>query len=32
MENLTESKDTKKTFLSHVFSNNEEDKGELFNV
>ena len=32
MENLVETKDSKKTFLSHVFSNNEEDKGELLNV
>ena len=32
MENLSETKDSKKTFLSHVFSNNEEDKGELLNV
>lgn len=32
MENLNETKDSKKTFLSHVFSNTEEDKGELLNI
>tara|TARA_Y100000389_G_scaffold197371_2_gene231840 strand:+ start:1528 stop:2193 length:666 start_codon:yes stop_codon:yes gene_type:complete len=32
MENITETKDSKKTFMSHVFSNTEEDKGELLNV
>jgi hypothetical protein len=32
METLNETKDTKKTFFTHVFSNTEEDKGELLNV
>ena len=32
MENIAETKDSKKTFMSHVFSNTEEDKGELLNV
>jgi len=32
MENITETKDSKKTFMAHVFSNTEEDKGELLNV
>ena len=32
MENITETKDSKKSFMTHVFSNTEEDKGELLNV
>jgi hypothetical protein len=32
MDNITDIKDSKKTFLAHVFSNTEEDKGELLNV
>ena len=32
METLNETKDSKKTFFTHVFSNTDEDKGELLNV
>jgi hypothetical protein len=32
MDNIAEIKDSKKTFMTHVFSNTEEDKGELLNV
>jgi len=32
MDNISDIKESKKTFFSHVFSNTEEDKGELFNV
>ena len=32
MDNISDIKESKKTFISHVFSNTEEDKGELFNV
>ena len=32
MENIAETKDSKKTFMTHVFSNTEEDKGEILNV
>jgi len=32
MDNISDIKESKKTFFSHVFSNTEEDKGEIFNV
>lgn len=32
METLNEDKDSKQSFFSHVFSNTDEDKGELLNV
>jgi len=32
MDNISDIKESKKTFITHVFSNTEEDKGELFNV
>jgi hypothetical protein len=32
MDNIADIKDSKKTFMTHVFSNTEEDKGELLNV
>lgn len=32
MDNISDIKESKKTFITHVFSNTEEDKGELLNV
>jgi len=32
MDNISDIKESKKTFITHVFSNTEEDRGEILNV
>ena len=32
MDNISDIKESNKTFITHVFSNTEEDRGELLNV